>query len=237
MGRTSHRVESPQYIPAEVIRVLTFAELIREALGALAARRPIFQSEADLQHELAIQIARVDPDVSLRLERPVRLPDTKPINLDVMLRRGDQQYALELKYVTAQLAVEVGGEEFLLKSQSAQDLRRYDILKDIARIEQLIAAGVVSGGMSVTITNDRSLWQTASRAATNDEAFRLHNGRVVTGSLGWADHAAPGTIRGREKALEITGAYSLEWAEYSQIDAPRNGDFRMLIAEVAHLQE
>lgn len=219
-----------------MIKVLTFAELIREALGVLAARRPVFHSEADLQHELAIQIARIDPDVSLRLERPVRLPDAKPINLDVMLRRGDQQYALELKYVTARLAVEVGGEEFLLKSQSAQDLRRYDILKDIVRIEQLIAAGAVSGGMSITITNDRSLWQTASRVATVDEAFRLHHGRVVTGSLGWAAHAAPGTIRGRENALEIAGTYSLEWVEYSQIDVPRNGNFRMLIAEVTQVQ-
>lgn len=209
-----------------------FAGLIREALGALSARRPVFHSEADLQHELAVQITRIDPSVEIRLERPVRLPGVRPMNLDVMLRRGSEQYALELKYVTAKLEVTVGGEEFLLKSQSAQDLRRYDILKDIARIEQLVEAGVVPGGMSVTITNDRSLWQEASRIATVDEAFRLHHGRTITGSLRWAGHAAAGTIRGREAALDIAGSYTLDWVEYAKIKAPRNGDFRMLIAEV-----
>lgn len=209
-----------------------FAGLIREALATLSMRRAVFHSEADLQHELAVQIARIDSTVEIRLERPVRLPGVRPINLDMMLWRDREQYALELKYVTARLEATIGGEEFLLKSQSAQDLRRYDVLKDIARIEQLLEAGVVSGGMSVTITNDRSLWQEAKRSATVDGSFRLHHGRTVTGSLRWADHAAAGTVRGRDAALEIAGSYTIDWVTYAEIDAPRNGEFRMLIVEV-----
>lgn len=233
MGRTSQRVESSRYIPTEVISVLTFAELIREALRVLALRRPVFHSEADLQHELATQIARLDPGMDIRLERPIRLPGIRPINLDMMLRRDGEQYAVELKYITAKLEATIVDEEFSLKSQAAQDLRRYDILKDIVRIEQLVHAGIVVGGMSVAITNDRSLWKESSRAATVDEAFRLHSGRIVAGSLTWGGHAAAGTIRGREAALEIAGTYTLEWTDYSQVEAARNRIFKTLIAEVA----
>ncbi|WP_111721375.1 hypothetical protein [Homoserinimonas sp. OAct 916] len=212
--------------------VVGFGTLIRTALAELAARRPVFHSEADFQHELAVQIARLDRGVELRLERPVRVPGARPINLDILLRRGGVQYALELKYITARLEVSVGGEEFMLRSQSAQDLRRYDILKDVMRIETLIEAGVVAGGMSITISNDRGMWSETRKIGPIDAAFRLHHGRTLTGSLTWGSHAAPGTVRGREAALVLGGTYALEWSVYSQVNAPRNGDFRMLIAEV-----
>lgn len=212
--------------------VVGFGALIRTALAELVARRQVFHSEADFQHELAVQIARLDRGVDLRLERPVRVPGARPINLDILLRRGGVQYALELKYITARLEVSVGDEEFMLRSQSAQDLRRYDILKDVMRVETLIKAGVVAGGMSVTITNDRGMWSETRKIGPIDEAFRLHHGRTVTGNLAWGAHAAAGTVRGRESVLVLGGSYTLEWAAYSRVDAQRNGEFRMLIAEV-----
>lgn len=211
---------------------MRFACLVREALTALSERRPVFHSEADLQHELARQIISIDPEVEMRLERPVRLSGARPIYLDAMLRRDGKQYALELKYITSKLDVTIDGEEFLLKAQSAQDLSRYDILKDITRIERLVEAEVVSGGMSVNISNERSLWQEAHRSGTLDEAFRLDHGRTITGSLGWGDGVGVGTARGREAALNIAGSYTLDWVKYSEIEAPKNGDFRMLIAEI-----
>src|SRR5699024_4864158 len=100
--------------------------------------------------------------------------------------RDGLQYAVELKYITAKLELTLGDEEFLLKAQSAQDLRRYDILRDILRVESLVEAGVVAAGMSVTITNDRTLWRESLREGTVDAAFRLHHGRMVTGHLAWA---------------------------------------------------
>ncbi|WP_336992624.1 hypothetical protein [Leucobacter sp. VD1] len=207
--------------------------LVRTGLFELAKRRPIFHSEADFQYELATQLTRLDSSVEIRLEWPVRVPGTRVINLDMLLRLNGLQYAVELKYITAKLDVTIGDEAFLLKSQAAQDLRRYDILKDILRVESLVETGVVGAGMSVTITNDRTLWRETLREGTVDEAFRLHHGRIVTGDLAWADHAAAGTIRGREAALSLASSYLLDWEDYSQLDAARNGEFRMLIVEVA----
>lgn len=206
--------------------------VVRSALAQLSARRPLFHSEADFQHELAVEITRIDPSIAVRLERPIRIAEQRTINLDMMLERDGRRFAVELKYITAKLEGTVGGEEFVLRAQSAQDLRRYDILKDVQRIETLRLHGIVEAGLSVTVTNDQTLWNPSSRMGTVDEMFRLHHGRIVSGELSWLSHVSPGTIRGREEALTLSGSYLLEWIQYSQVDVPRNGDFRMLIAEV-----
>lgn len=212
-----------------------FATLIREAVGELAHRRRVFHSEADLQHELAMQITRMDPTVAIRLERPVRNPGHPPVNLDMMLRRGDEQYAVELKYPTARLEATVDGETFLLTAQSAQDTRRYDILKDIARLENIVQSGIAVGGTSLTITNDNS-FSLQGRSGTSDEAFRLHCGRTVSGELRWSERTGAGTMRDREAAINLSGSYLLEWADYSHIEVPKNGDFQMLVVEVEPLR-
>lgn len=219
------------------LNVQLFSTVMQSALSQLAERRPIFHSEADMQHELAVELSRMDPDLKIRLERPVRLPDHRVMNVDILLQRRDASFALELKYPTAKLEVRLGTEDFLLRAQAAQDIRRYEILKDIARIETLCAAGVVRAGMSVTITNDRTLWTESRRTNTVDHLFRLHHGRRVQGSLAWATHAGPGTTRGRESKIELAGTYDINWIEYSRIEnVARNTEFRMLIAEV-HSQE
>ena len=52
---------------------MALADLVRHALEELSARRPVFHSDADFQHELAMRIKYHDPTVSIRLERPARL--------------------------------------------------------------------------------------------------------------------------------------------------------------------
>lgn len=48
--------------------------------------------------------------------------------------------ALELKYLCQRIEHEIDGETFALKPQGAQDIRRYDVLKDVGRMEQFLAA-------------------------------------------------------------------------------------------------
>lgn len=80
--------------------------------------------------------------------------------------------------------------------------------------------------------NDPSYWSGPKRDGTCDAAFALREGRTVTGSLDWADHAGPGTKRGRETAIALRGAYSMNWREYSRIDG-HFGEFRFLYIPVA----
>jgi len=84
---------------------------------ALAAKRPVFHSEADFQHAFAWEIHQHLPDAYVRLEyRPALLPTRAYV--DVWVVDGNQTLAIELKYKTAPLSVQLDdGEKFDLMSQ------------------------------------------------------------------------------------------------------------------------
>jgi hypothetical protein len=105
---------------------------------ALAAKRPVFHSEADFQHAFAWEIHQHLPDAYVRLEyRPALLPTRAYV--DVWVVDGNQTLAIELKYKTAPLSVQLDdGEKFDLMSQGAQDLGRYDFVRDLWRLEQVL---------------------------------------------------------------------------------------------------
>lgn len=211
---------------------VTFRDSVKETLARLSQRRPIFHSEADFQYEFAREYHSLRPADDIRLERPVRVDGLGTFNVDILVGIGSTWHAIELKYVTAGLATVISNEEFRLRPQAAQDLRRYDIIKDILRLESLITYGAVASGVSVTITNDRSLWSESKHRDPVDAAFRLHHGRTLVGSLAWHDRASAGTRKGREAVLELSGNFPLQWSDYSSLDTARNGIFRQLVIPV-----
>lgn len=205
------------------------AELdIHGVMAELAKRRPIFHSEADFQFALAWRIATTRPNCEVRLEKPFRRDD-KTRYLDIWLPTS--RTAMELKYCTRDLSVEHHGEAFALKNQAAHDLRRYDFIADIVRIESLVSQGCASSpGYAVFLTNDHLYWQ-PGQPGTIDEAFRLHEGRVLGGALTWAKHASKSTKRGRGDLLSVRGSYELRWKPYWSLPG-EHGDFRYLAVKV-----
>lgn len=203
---------------------------IPNLLTDLAARRPVFHSEADLQHELAWLLREVHPDLQVRLEYPLERPSNAAI--DVLIRNGGEEMALELKYLCQRVEHEIDGERFALKPQGAQDIRRYDVLKDIGRMEQFLATRPAASAAVLVLSNDPSYWTGPKRDGTCDAAFALREGRTVTGVLNWADHAGSGTKRGRESSIALKGCYGMNWRDYSRIDG-RFGEFRFLYIPVA----
>ncbi|HKV55586.1 MAG TPA: hypothetical protein VJN94_13205 [Candidatus Binataceae bacterium] len=193
-------------------------------LERLSARRPIFHSEADLQYELAREFHLLDAEAEIRLERPVG-----NMRVDMMVRDRQSYCALELKYKTARSIVNHRNEQFDLAAQGAQDIGRYDYVKDISPLEGLVATGVVWDGWAILITNDRSYWLPDGHGA-QDEAFRVHEGRVLEGHLAWLANAAPGAILGHEAPLRLVNTYQVSWRDYSEIG---NNVFRYLAIHVA----
>ena len=116
--------------------------------------------------------------------------------------------------------------------QSAQDVGRYDFVKDIQRLEASAVGRPASSGYAILLTNDSAYWAQPSRD-TVDAAFRLQEGRQVTGELAWSERASPGTIRSPETPLNLTENYTLNWADYSRISVPSYGRFRSLIVGVS----
>ena len=139
--------------------------------------------------------------------------------------------------MTHRIDVEDQGERFSLKQRGAQDLGRYDVIKDLVRVEGVVAARQTTPGSVIALTNDPLYWgspRIIDRALdTIDADFPLTEGRVVSGELRWRAHAGAGTTRGREQPLRVHGSYLLHWRHYSTLGTPAFGEFRCLIIPVA----
>ncbi len=200
-------------------------------LARLAQTRPVFHSEADFQHAFAWAAHQADPQVQVRLE-------THPaadIRLDLLLARPDLNActAIEFKYLTSGWSGTVDGEQFTLKHQSAQDIRGYDVVKDIARLERLTSARPGWNGLFLALCNDASYWRPVSHGrVTNADAFRLYEGVVLAGSRAWGPNTGVGTRKNRDRPIDLAGSYKIEWRDYARLDASRAGTFRSVALEV-----
>ena len=198
-------------------------------LSALSADRPVFHSEADFQHALAWTIQSRYPDAHIRLEtRPKR-----GIHLDLLAVLDGHRCAVELKYLPARLDQTINGEHFDLPNRGAHDLSRYDFCKDLWRLETMIADGYADSGWAVALTNDGAYWRPGTSRDPIDLAFRLHEGRLITGDLAWHQRTG-GTSKGREAVLSLRGRYECRWSPFSTIAraSGRPVEFRYLAVVV-----
>lgn len=197
-----------------------------DVVTVLSRQRPLFHSEADFQHAFAWEIQRRLPNANIRLERPI-LRNGKWLHLDLLVSDSDRSIAIELKYKTRELSLNHQGENYHVKNHSAQDVGRYDFLKDIYRLELITKSIDNCCGWAVLLTNDFAYWRPA-RGGTNDDAFRIHEGQVIGGSLSWSENAAPGSIKGREAVIQFDSEYTMNWHDYSVVEGSKAGTFRYL---------
>jgi hypothetical protein len=199
-------------------------------LTALRRSRKVFHSEADFQHALALAVATADPEVRVRLE-------TRPaagMRLDLLVSRPgtDRHLAVELKYLTTTWGGTADGERFDLLNHGAQDIRAYDVVKDVQRVEQFVADHPNWSGLVLVLANDPAYWsQPVHGRATNADAFRIYEGQVLSGTRAWGPLTGTGTMKDRELAIELRGSYQCHWLEYSSLPGSR-GTFRMLALTV-----
>lgn len=205
---------------------------ITRVLEELAGKRKVFHSEADFQHALAWEIHQQWLGCSMRLEfKPPHLDNR--IYVDIWAANENATLAVELKYKTRKPhADDVDGETFDLLNQSAQDVGRYDFLKDIQRLEQIVSGQNDIVGYAILLTNDRTYWNPPRNNQTVDASFRIHEGRSITGELSWRAGTSKGTMRDREEPIVIRGTYKLLWQDYSELRRAKYGNFRYLLVKV-----
>lgn len=202
-------------------------------LAALADRRPVFHSEADFQLAFAWQIQLGDPTLRVRLE--TRPAPGVHLDLEVSDPGSNRVTAIELKYLTRRWSGTVGGEQFDLAEHSARDIRGYDVVKDIARIERFTANRSGADGAVVVITNEAGYWRGPNHTReTNADAFRLSEGTVVSGEHNWRRPDGP-TAAQRPEPLHIIGRYVMRWSDYSTVAAGPAGTLRQLIIELTEI--
>jgi len=209
---------------------------IQGVMKALAAQRKVFHSEADFQHAFAWELHLRQPEASIRLEKPLRAA-SKSLHLDFLFAHAGKSVAVELKYKTRSLKLSMDGEDFHLSSHSAQDLGRYDFIKDICRLEEITSTIRDCEGWTIMLTNDTAYWKTPQNTGTVDAAFRLTEGRILSGNLAWTDQASAGTKKNRERDLSVIGQYTLTWDDYSTVSSPSYSDFRYLAVKIPDARE
>jgi hypothetical protein len=202
---------------------------LSSVMRRLAKTRPIFHSEADFQHALAWQLHSDHGDTRVRPEyRPFT---TKKLYIDIWFELDGHVTVIELKYPTRRLSFHDEREQFELANHGAQDVPRYNIAKDIVRIEHAIDTIPNSAAAAIVLTNDPSYWNASpSPNPTIDAAFRILEGQNLTGSCSWAIGAEPGTTKGRAEILNVRGAYPMKWQDYSELNE-RWGQFKFVIVE------
>jgi len=89
-----------------------------------------------------------------------------------------------------------------------------------------------SGNLSTCQPCSCVVWSPPRTDTTVDAAFRINEGRRHHGTLTWADHTGQGTKKGRESPISLRGDYVTHWSDYSEVSAPRNGQFRYLSVAV-----
>jgi hypothetical protein len=204
---------------------------IEKVINNLRKKRKIFHSEADFQFALAWEIQHLYSDVNVRLEYAYKI-ENKVYHIDILLIIKEKFIPIELKYKTLKKAIELDNEVFTLKNHGAQDLGKYDFIKDIVRVESLMADDSrFVKGYTVMLTNDPSYWKGSTRKNTCCADFDIGDNKEVQGTLKWAEHTSAGTMKNREKPLVLSGNYKFNWHKYSFFDEERNGTFNYLLVE------
>ncbi len=196
---------------------------IENIISELQKKRPVFHSEADYQHALAWEIQCHYPSAAVRLEiHPGRIGPREYI--DIWVKYENTVYAIELKYKTGKIDLVHGDEEFHLLNQAAQDIGRYDFIKDIARLERFVGGNPGTIGYAMLLTNDDTYWRASKNLATADAHFRIHESRTLTGERKWSEATGKGTMKGRENPLVLNRSHQIRWVDYSAL--PKKGPIR-----------
>ncbi|WP_405991228.1 hypothetical protein [Streptomyces sp. NBC_00986] len=198
-----------------------------DVMAQLGRNRPVFHSEADLQHSFARALWELSSDVHSRLEVPQWAGDSTE-HLDLLCIGPSARTAIEFKYFTRRWTGTVGtpAEAYTLKEHAAADLARLHFVRDIARLERFCRRSD-QNGLAIMLTNDASLWTPSGvgRGQTRDQEFRIHQGRELAGTLLWAEGAY------KPNMCTLRGAYPLDWQPYSELDGA-GGEFRYLAVSV-----
>lgn len=205
---------------------------IADIVRRLSELRPTFHSEADLQHSIAWLIHERFPAANIRLEVPV-VTHLGTLYVDILVHLLGRTHVIELKYKTRALTTNIDGETFRLQSHVALPLGRYDVLKDLQRVESVSMLGDTYFGTIVFLTNESAYWSAPRLGTETSAEFSLGDGRELHGRMEWTARASDGTKKKREEPIVLSGNYEVDWQEYSSVQSDSYSRFRFLVLDVA----
>ena len=223
------------------------AEWIHGLMRKLACDRRIFHNEGDFRQALVRLLHQENKGGGNPVfsEYPLLFEEDKRKKLDIWFE--DARVAIELKYLTKHLAMNEDSKPFVLLNHSAHNQKRYDVLRDVQKLEDLCAKWRSCVGYVVFLTNDPLYWDCPPECHkkkhkhSQDRDFHLYGGRKITNTpLMWKCNAKGEgpkgkTIQGRDCPIFLTSPYHyvVSWQPYSDLEIKdQPGTFKYLALQV-----
>lgn len=154
---------------------------------------------------------------------------------DIGVRTEDIIVPIELKYLTAKSQVRDNrfGESFEIGGNHDSNRAHYDNVKDIKRVENIVAEQGGSGYF-ILLSNIPNYWTEPSQNALHDE-FRIYEGKTLEGRLDWKDYRSWMKNRNRDQPIELDGTYQIKWSDFTyhdEIEVSGSSRFRYLVIEI-----
>lgn len=207
---------------------------IIECMESLKSKEMPFHSEADFQHKFAWEMHERHPNCSVHLEVPhkhYKDGSKRKIHLDLLIDDAGKKIGLELKYKTAAFDYINKDVQFNLTSHGAQPISRYDIFKDVERLQNLISGKVLDNGYAIVLSNDKVLWSQRTKKNASGSDFLLTD-KKANQNLTWKKGCKPGSI-GSHRAEDIKFLYpvKVEWESWHSFPHVGNKDFKYIIID------
>lgn len=205
---------------------------ITSAINTLKQKRNCFVSEADFQLELVYILKDMYPESKVRCEYVPEFNGN--MHIDILVIKDNKWYPIELKYKTKHTVIEDEFGKYILKTHGAKDGGCYKFLKDVQRIESVKnnVPQKFEEGYAIMLTNDLSYCKAPSNPDCVYAEFSIHEGAIKTGTLNWAEGTAAGTKGDCVEPIILSGTYSCNWKDYSQLENCKYGKFKLLTMHI-----
>jgi len=201
-----------------------------------ANSRTVFHSEADFQLEFGMFLMKKGH--SVRLEKGFKRIGIYPkIELDMEL---NGKIAIELKYKTSELNLNVADESFELKQHGAANLGRFDAIDDARRVRSLVdsSSTKITSGFTIFLSNDSDYWlNNAQRTMSKDFALIENRNFAIGDTLDW--HSKSLNVNSVSKnrmdpfaPIDIQFNDQIQWHDFSEINKNKSGIFRFFVLDV-----
>ncbi len=191
---------------------------ILDVLKALAKIRRLFWSEDDFKFAFATQLqVKFGAKAEVRLEKRYERGGQSAYT-DITVRMDGKSFPIELKYKTAKGAyADANGEIIELLTHSAVDLGCYSYLKDIERLEYLAKNdSEFERGFAIMLTNESGYYKDTRRASVYD-AFKIYEGKQISGTLDWDrkryNGNEPSWVKSHD-GFALKNSYRMHWMDY-----------------------
>ncbi len=235
LGSVAYKREKDNKLP---LRDMVEADIRQWMENNVLQRKTPFHNEFDMQVDLAIYLRNTGNYNEVQTEYFIdkeALPVGENGNvwerhfyLDIVLRRGDDWFVIEMKYRTRAMeekkekeeeVKEEGYERFgepvdfqIFKDQGATNYGMYGFWKDVRRIEIVKQrfSGVV-GGIALFVTNDEKYWEGHKREDAGYANFSMAQGNHGP-KMKWTGKCDKENDKNEHHEFTLEHSYNVEWS-------------------------